>query len=158
VSQAARWITRVVFFKVVKPGNPVSYGSDWVAAEPTRVVTLPVGYGDGWVRAYAGGDALVRGRRVPLVGTIAMDACMVDVSTLPDVGRDDTFTLLGADTDARIGAEELARRRNTIAWEVLASMATRVPRVYHAPAGPTGIRTVRGEVAVAAGGPLAGNG
>ena len=142
----------------IAAGESVGYGGTWTAARESVIATLPVGYGDGWVRAYAGGDALVRGRRVPLVGTIAMDACMVDVSTLPDVGRDDTFTLLGADGDARIGAEELARRRNTIAWEVLASMATRVPRVYHAPAGPTGIRTVRGEVAVAAGGPLAGNG
>jgi alanine racemase len=51
VRPALRWLTRVVFFKVVKPGNPVSYGSAWTAAEPARVVTLPVGYGDGYARA-----------------------------------------------------------------------------------------------------------
>jgi alanine racemase len=137
-------------------GESVGYGGTWTAPRASTIATLPVGYGDGWVRAYAGADVLVRGRRVPLVGTIAMDACMVDVSGLEAVGRDETFTLLGADGEAGIDASELARRRNTIAWEVLASMATRVPRVYHAPAGPTGTRTIRGEVA--AGGPLSGNG
>src|SRR5881396_3985364 len=54
VQQALRWVTRVVYFKVVQPGHPVSYGSTWTSAESTRVVTLPAGYGDGYIRAMTG--------------------------------------------------------------------------------------------------------
>jgi len=138
-------------------GESVGYGGTWTATRDSVVATLPVGYGDGWARAYAGGDVLVAGRRVPLLGTIAMDACAVDVTDVPGLGAEATFTLLGSDGDESSDAAELARRRNTIAWEVLATMAPRLPRVYHASAGPTGMRTTMGEVAAAAGGPLPGD-
>ena len=80
VRPALRWLTRVVFFKVVKPGNPVSYGSAWTAAEPARVVTLPVGYGDGYARAMSGkAEVILHGRRYPVVGRICMDQVMVSI-------------------------------------------------------------------------------
>jgi len=130
----------------IPAGTPVGYGGLWTAAQPSVVATLPVGYGDGYLRGYQpGAEALVRGRRVPIVGAIAMDAMHVDVTGVASVSPDDEFVLLGAQGDDRITVTELARRRTTIAWEVLTSMARRMPRVYHAAAGTTGVRTLAGE-------------
>src|SRR5262249_6195454 len=82
VKQALRWITQVVFFKVVKAGNPVSYGSMWSPVADTRVITLPVGYGDGYMRAMSGrAEVIVRGRRIPIVGRICMDQIMADLGS-----------------------------------------------------------------------------
>lgn len=130
VRQALRWVTRVVYFKVVKPGNPVSYGSTWVPAEPTRVVTLPSGYGDGYIRAMSGkAEVIIHGKRYPVVGRICMDQMMVAI------GRDSAYNgdeavLLGAAGEASISIEELAAWSGTIPHEVLTSINTRVPRVY----------------------------
>jgi alanine racemase len=123
----------------------VSYGPSFTTRRPSRIATLPLGYGDGWSRAWTNrAEAIVRGRRVPLVGTVAMDAIMADVSDVPGgpVGIDDEFTLLGAQGDERISVSELARSRTTISWEVVTTMAARLPRVYHARAVPVGIRTM----------------
>src|SRR5256886_7850048 len=80
VRQALSWVTRVVFFKVVKAGHPVSYGGEWVAPAQTRVVTLPVGYGDGYARAMSGrAEVIVHGKRYPVVGRICMDQIMVSI-------------------------------------------------------------------------------
>ena len=106
----------------------------------------PIGYGDGWSRAYGGrSQALVRGRRVPLVGSVAMDAVLADVTDVPGVTTADEFVLLGEQAGERITAADLAHVRTTISWEVLASMSARVARVYHAAAGLTGLRTLAGE-------------
>jgi alanine racemase len=130
----------------LETGETVGYGGTWRAARPSVVATLPVGYGDGWSRGSAPGSfALVRGRRVPLVGTVAMDAVIADVTDVPMVTPSEEFVLLGRQDGATITATELARLRNTISWEVLAGMAQRIARVYHAPAGPMGMRTLAGE-------------
>ena len=120
----------------VEPGTAVSYGGRWVAHRPSRIMTLPVGYGDGYARGTGpGAEVLVGGRRAPIVGSIAMDALMVDVTDIEGVGPDADVVLLGAQGGERIDALELARRRTTITWEVLTAMARRIPRVYHASAG-----------------------
>lgn len=127
-------------------GEPLGYGGAWTAERPSVVATLPVGYGDGWSRAYGGRThALVRGRRVPLVGSVAMDAVMADVTDVPGVTTQDEFVLLGEQGGERITAADLALVRTTISWEVLASMSARVARVYHASTGLTGLRTLAGE-------------
>jgi alanine racemase len=123
---------RAVAFNDVAEGATVGYGASWRARRASRIATLPVGYGDGYSRAtQPGATALVRGRRVPLVGIISMDAIGVDVTGVADVGVDDDFVLLGAQGDERIEVSDLARARNTIAWEVLSAMAARLDRVYH---------------------------
>lgn len=130
----------------VTPGTPVGYGGLWRADRQSMIATLPVGYGDGWVRAYGGtSSALVRGRRVALVGSVAMDAVAVDVTEIPRIGLEDEFVLIGEQAGEKITAAELARSRNTISWEVVAGMSARLPRVYHAAAGLTGLRTLLGE-------------
>lgn len=137
---AMRLACRPIRVAEVSTGTPVGYGGRWRADRPSTIATLPIGYGDGFVRGYQpGGEALVRGRRVPLVGTVAMDAVAADVTDVPGVGPSDEFVLLGAQGGERITAHELARRRTTIAWEVLTSIAYRLPRVYHA--GPVAMDT-----------------
>jgi alanine racemase len=126
-------------------GYGISYGPSFTTSRPSRIATLPLGYGDGYARALANrGQALVRGRRVPLVGNVTMDAVMADVSDVSGrpVDLDDEFVLLGAQGDDRIPAEELARLRTTNAWEVLVQMSGRMPRVYHAAAGAVGLWTL----------------
>jgi alanine racemase len=131
---------RALAFSDVPIGGTVGYGGTWRAERPSRVAVLPVGYGDGYLRAsQPGAAALVLGRRVPLVGRVSMDAVTADVTDLPAVDGGDEFVLLGAQGPERIGAGELARRRNTIAREVLAAMAPRLTRVYHPVAETPGI-------------------
>jgi alanine racemase len=132
VRGALRWITRVVYFKVVLAQNPVSYGSTWTPKEQTRVVTLPVGYGDGYMRALSGhAHALIGGKRHPVVGRVCMDQVMVSI------GRDsayngDEVVLLGRQNGAEITVEELAEWAGTIPHEIFAAINTRVPRLYPA--------------------------
>ena len=124
-------------------GWGISYGPSFTTERPSRIATLPIGYGDGWARSLSNrAEALVRGRRVPIVGTVAMDAIMVDVTDVPGppVGVDDLFTLIGAQGDQRIGAHDLAQTRTTISWEIVTAMSRRLPRVYHSAAGPLSVR------------------
>jgi alanine racemase len=126
-------------------GWGVSYGPSFTTSRPSRIATLPLGYGDGWSRALSNrAEALVRGVRVPLVGTVAMDAVMADVSDVPGppVGVHDEFVLLGSQGHERITAADLAAARGTISWEVVTNLAGRLPRVYHASSEPQEIRTL----------------
>jgi len=138
-------IARPVRVADLPAGWGVSYGPTFRTARPSRIATLPIGYGDGWSRRLSNrASAIVRGRLVPLVGNVAMDAVMADVTDVPGppVDGTDEFVLLGSSGDARITAEALARERTTNTWEVVTGMARRVPRVYHAAARPVGLRTL----------------
>ena len=128
-------------------GHGVSYGPTFTTPRPSRIATLPLGYGDGFARVLANrATALVRGRRVPLVGNVTMDAVMADVTDVPGepVGPADEFVLLGAQGTEHITVEELARLRTTNTWEVVTQMSGRLPRVYHAAAEVKGLRTLAG--------------
>ena len=130
VAAALRWVTRVVFFKVVKPGHPISYGSTYTPDRLTRVITLPVGYGDGYGRAMSGqAEVLLGGKRRPVVGRICMDQIMVSVGWESAFNGDEAV-LLGRQGEAEITIEELAGWAGTIPHEILTSINTRVPRVY----------------------------
>lgn len=129
-------------------GTRVSYGGLWTAQRDSVIATLPVGYGDAIARNAPAGFALVHGKRVPIVGSVAMDAVMVDVTDVPFPGPEDEFVLLGRQGDESISVNELAHLRNTIAWEVLTSMSFRLPRVYHAASVLMGLRTLDGTVGV----------
>jgi len=126
-------------------GHGVSYGPTFETGRPSRIATLPLGYGDGWPRSLSNrAEALVRGGRVPLVGNVAMDAIMFDVTDVPGepVGVEDEFVLLGEQGSERITVMDLARARTTNSWEVVTTTSRRLPRVYHASAGLVGIRTL----------------
>ena len=126
-------------------GHGVSYGPTFVTARPSRIATLPFGYADGWRRFLSDrAEALVRGVRVPLVGRVAMDAVMADVTDVPGapVTEDDEFVLLGGQGAERITAIELAATGGTISYEVVTGMSRRLARVYHAAGSPVETRTL----------------
>lgn len=128
-------------------GWGISYGPTFTTRRPSRIATLPIGYGDGWSRALSNrASALVRGERVPLVGNVAMDAVMADVTDVSGdpVGVDDEFVLIGRQGDLEITAVELAAARQTNSWEVVTSLSARMPRVYHAASVPRELRTLAG--------------
>jgi alanine racemase len=129
----------------VPVGWGIGYGPTFTTARPSRIATLPLGYGDGWPRSVSNrASALVRGRRVPLVGNVAMDAVMADVTDVagPPIGVADEFVLLGAQGGERITAADLAATRGTNSWEVVTNLSARLPRVYHAASVPRAIRTL----------------
>lgn len=130
VAPALTWKSRVVYFKVVEAGNPVSYGATWAPDDWTRMVTLPVGYGDGYPRALSGkAHVLVRGQRYPVRGRVCMDQLMVDIGR-GSAYNGDEVVLLGGQGNERVTAEELAALAGTIPYEILTGINTRVPRHY----------------------------
>ena len=142
---------RPVRIETFPPGTRVSYGGRWTAGRESVIATLPVGYADAIPRPAPWGEALVHGRRVPLVGTVAMDAVMADVTDATGITLGDEFVLLGKQGGDEISAEELARARNTIPWEVATSMFYRLPRVYHADSVLMGVRTLNTDTFVIVG-------
>lgn len=130
-------------------GWGVSYGPSFTTSRQSAIATLPLGYADGWPRSLTNrAQVLVRGRRVPQVGTVAMDAVMVDVTDVPgpEVTIDDEFTLIGRQGDEEITAQEVALWGNTISYEIVAGMSSRLPRVYYAAAAPAAQRVIACEV------------
>ena len=126
-----RWITEAVFVKTIHAGDRVSYGGTFEAKKDTRVMTVPVGYADGYRRAITGkGCVLVHGKRAPILGRICMDQLMADVTDIPDVREGDEVVLMGGQGDACISAQEIAGWVGTIDYEILCSPSARVPRVY----------------------------
>jgi len=122
--------TLVAQVKWIPAGEGVSYGATHVTDRPTRIATLPVGYADGFRRAPRNwGEVLIRGRRAPLLGRVAMDQCMVDVTHIPGVEQGDEVTLIGRQGDDELTAQAVAERLGTSAYEVVASLLARVPRL-----------------------------
>jgi len=123
--------SQVVFLKDVPEGTPIGYGSTWRASRPTRIATLPVGYNDGvsW-RLGGAGEVLLRGQRAPIVGNVSMDYTTVDVGAISGVQVGDVATLIGRDGDREIRLEEVARKAQTIPYEITCSVGKRVARVY----------------------------
>ncbi len=130
VKPALSWKSRVVYFKVVLPGHPVSYGSTWQTDHPVRVVTVPVGYGDGYFRSMSNrAQVIIRGKRYSQIGRICMDQMMVNIEQDSAYNGDEVI-LLGESGDERITAEDLAEWAGTIPYEILTNINTRVPRLY----------------------------
>jgi alanine racemase len=122
------WVGAVRRFEA---GDSAGYGRRWSAPEPTWVATIPIGYGDGWRRALTNNcDVLIRGRRHPLVGTVSMDNITVALGADTDVAVGDEVVLIGAQGEERILAEEVARRLDTINYEITCALTPRVRRQY----------------------------
>jgi alanine racemase len=129
----------------VPAGTAVGYGGAWVAARPSVVATVALGYADGWTRAYAGGSwAIVRGVRVPVVGRIGSDAIALDATDVPAFGGDDEIALVGEAPAMTV--HDLAALRGSISWEVLDSLAPRLSRVYVRGGQPVAVRYLDGEM------------
>jgi alanine racemase len=128
---ALRLTSYVAAVKACAPGESAGYGRRFIATAPTRIATVPIGYGDGWRRGLTNNaDVLIGGRRFPQVGTVSMDNVTVDLG--PDGGGvepGDEVVLIGDD----ITAEEVAGRLDTLNYEVTCGLTARVLR---AEAGP----------------------
>jgi alanine racemase len=122
----------VAALKPAQAGESAGYGRRFVAEHDTWLATVPIGYADGVRRALTNNcDVLIGGHRYPLVGTVSMDNIAVDVGAAARVRVGDPVTLIGANGDLRQTAEDLARRLDTINYEVVCAISGRVPRTYH---------------------------
>lgn len=122
---------RIISIRDVPPGQGVGYGSRFVTEAPSRIAVINAGYADGIVRQRTNrGCAIVRGKRVPLVGTISMDLTMLDVTSVPDAAIGDVVTIYGKDGNTQIVVSDVAREINTVTSELLCALGRRVPRYY----------------------------
>ncbi|WP_026369492.1 alanine racemase [Kallotenue papyrolyticum] len=121
--------TEIAQVRCLPPGASVSYGRAFITQRASRIATIPVGYADGFRRSPSWHAVLVHGRRAPVVGRVAMDYAMIDVTDIPGVHPGDEVVLIGQQGDDRISAEEVADWLGTIAYEVVAAILPRVPRV-----------------------------
>lgn len=120
--------TVISHIHTVRKGEPIGYGAAYVPGRDIRIATLPIGYADGFIRAYAeGGSVVIRGKSAPICGRICMDQCMVDITDIPAAGIGDEVILFG---EGAPSADDIAARAGTIGYEVLCLIGKRVPRVY----------------------------
>ena len=130
-SPAMSWESRVVHINEAESDRTVGYGRTHRTSGPSRLAIVPMGYADGYPRILSNkADALVRGRRAPVIGAVSMDMLAVSVGHLPDVAVGDEVVLLGAQGDEQVTAEELADLADTVPYEILCGLSRRVPRVY----------------------------
>ena len=123
--------TRVVLVKEFPEGCGIGYGRTFITRRPTRIATIPVGYGDGlgWPLSNQG-EALIRGKRVPIAGRISMDMCTLDISHVPECIVGDEVVLMGEQDGERITADEIAAKVYSISYEILCALGKRAPRVF----------------------------
>jgi alanine racemase len=123
--------TTIVQLRTIPQGGTVSYNCTFVATRPTRIAVLPIGYADGCSRRLSHrGSVLIRGRRASIVGLVCMDMIMVDVTDIAEVQVGETATLIGQQGREAIWADEVAGWIDTIPYEILCGIGSRVPRLY----------------------------
>ncbi|NOU92984.1 alanine racemase [Paenibacillus sp. LMG 31456] len=121
----------VVMVKSIPPDSGISYGTIYRTTEEETIATLPIGYADGYSRMLTGkAQVLVKGVRVPVVGRICMDQCMLNVTGLGDIDSQEEVVILGIQGEERITAEEHAAWLGTVNYEITCMISHRVPRVY----------------------------
>ena len=123
--------SHVAYIKELPAGVGVSYGATYVTSKPTKVATIPVGYGDGYARSLSNrGYVLIRGRRAPILGRVCMDQFMVDVTDIPEASVLDEVTLLGRNGEETITMEDLGELSGRFNYEFACCIGKRVPRSY----------------------------
>ena len=123
--------TVVSMIKEVPKGTSISYGRTYITNKTTKVATVPVGYADGYLRAFSNkASMLINGKRVPVIGRVCMDQLMLDVTNIPDIKTGDEVTIFGQDGESNISINELANLAGTINYEIMCMISKRVPRVY----------------------------
>jgi alanine racemase len=126
-----RFTTEIIHLSRVPAGTAVSYGGTFVTQRESVIATLPVGYADGLNRRLSNqGEALVCGKRAPLVGAVCMDMCMIDVTDIPDAAIGNEVVFIGRQGDQAITAEQVAEICGTIPYEIFCNINHRVGRIY----------------------------
>jgi alanine racemase len=124
--------SRIELLKQVSKGEKLGYGGTFETQRDSLIATIPIGYDDGYRRAFSNKSrVIVRGQFAPVVGRVSMDLTIIDVTDVPDVALDDRVTLLGKDGDRSIAAEDLGQLAGTISYEVTCGISNRVPRIYN---------------------------
>ncbi|MCJ7657423.1 MAG: alanine racemase [Candidatus Atribacteria bacterium] len=140
--------TRIIFLKDLPVGECIGYGRTYITTKRrTKVVSLPVGYADGYNRLLSNqGEVLVRGKRFPVIGRVCMDQTMIDVTNLPQVEVGDEVVLWGRQEQEEITVEEIAKKIGTINYEIIhMSDKKRVPKLFIKDGKPWKIKTMLGE-------------
>ena len=123
--------TKIVYIKEVPEGTSISYGRTFITKRKSKIATLPVGYADGFNRLLSNNHhVLVKGKYAPVIGRICMDQTMLDVTDIEGVEVGDDVTIFGNQDGEKITAEEIAKKLNTIPYEVYCGISRRVPRIY----------------------------
>jgi len=123
--------TRISHVKTLAENGGISYGLKYRGKKGDKIATIPIGYADGYTRLLSNkGEVLVKGKRAPVVGTICMDQCMIDVSEVEKIQVGDEVVLFGNDGVNTISVEEVAEKIGTINYEIICMVGRRVPRVY----------------------------
>lgn len=123
--------TQVAHVKVLDKGQYISYGRKFKTERKSIIATLPIGYADGYSRALTGkAKVIIKGKFAPVVGTICMDQCMIDVTDIGEVNVGDEVIVLGQDEGLKFDADDIAKAMGTINYEVLCMIKQRIPRVY----------------------------
>jgi alanine racemase len=119
---------KIAAIQKLKPGEVVGYGMHYTATGERRVAILPIGYGDGFPRVRNEGCALIHGKRAPLIGGIAMDALMVDITDIPQAQMWDEAVIMGKQGDEEITVRDIAKLKNSVTYDVLTSWRLRLRR------------------------------
>ena len=123
--------SRIEFLKQVKKGERLGYGGTFETQRDSVIATVPIGYDDGYRRAFSNkARVIVRGQFAPVVGRVSMDLTIIDVTDVPGAAVDDPVTLLGSGGDCSITAEDLGELARTISYEITCGISSRVPRIY----------------------------
>lgn len=123
--------SNITYLKTVGEGYGIGYGRTYITDKESKIATLSIGYADGFSRSYSGkGEVIVKGIKCPIVGKICMDRCMVDVTEVPNVEIGDEVVIMGKMGDEEITADDIAKARGTINYEVCCNFGQKLPRVY----------------------------
>lgn len=120
--------TELIAVKQIQTGQSVGYGAQFTAKEPSFIGTVPIGYADGLIRKLSGQEVLIDGKRVPIIGRICMDQCMILLPKAYNIGE--IVTLIGKQQTEQVTIDEWAEKLGTINYEVPCIISTRVPRVF----------------------------
>lgn len=128
---AMSWKTEVVYFKFIEKGFGLGYGHNYVADKDTRIVTVPVGYADGYQRAMGpNGQVIIRDMLYPIAGRICMDQMMIDIGRHGEAYKNDEVILVGSSDSHTITFFDISKWSNTSIYELLSQISYRVPRIY----------------------------
>jgi alanine racemase len=123
--------TKIIQLKEVPAGSTISYDRTYTCQKKTKIATLPIGYADGFPRNLSNkGEVLIKGKRAKVVGMVCMDMIMIDVTEIPNIKIGDDVVIIGKQGDEQITVEELAKKAETIPYEILCRIGKRVPRVF----------------------------
>lgn len=123
--------SQISYVKYLEENVSIGYGRTYFTTQRTKVATIPIGYADGYSRAFSNkARVIINGHYAPIIGNVCMDQMMVDVTNIPDAKDGDSVIIMGSDGKNTVSAEELANIASTINYEIVCDVGKRVPRVY----------------------------